>query len=107
MAGRGARARHCSRKTSYRALCEGRAGSCLPRPIGPYSEWAVALITNLRWLRHNGYKQNEIRYLRKHANDTRAALYETRQWGPMPTEVPGLVALDAKLIPEVTPAERA
>lgn len=87
---------------------KGEAVDAFLARIGPYSNWAVALITNLRWLRRNGYKKREISYLYGHAKDTRAALYEARQWGPMPVEVPGLVALDAELIPEdSSPADHA
>ena len=66
----------------------------------PYSDWAAGLITNLRWIRRNGYKPKTVNYLYGEARQRRETLYRTRKWGPMPMKVPGLMALDPNMFPD-------
>ena len=61
--------------------------------VGPSASWAAALSSNLRYLRRHGYKPKHLAYLRDHAHDVRASLYEAHGWGEMPTKVPGLEML--------------
>ena len=61
--------------------------------MGQYAAWAVALSSNLRFLRRRGYRPSKLRFLRDHAREVRASLYQRNSWGEMPTRVPGIEVL--------------